>query len=121
VGRERDWSDVTELNASTGSVDQVISGATYRFYEPDAIAANRNEVFVANLGGSVTELDAATGALVRVISAPKFDFYLSDALAVHGNTVDANQLYSVTAETVGSRAPVGGPSGPSSNRHVRVD
>jgi hypothetical protein len=64
-------NSVIEVKAKTGALVRVISGASYRFNEPDAVAVDGTDVFVANYQGkSVTEFSASTGALVRVISDP---------------------------------------------------
>src|SRR5579863_9252342 len=63
-----DSDSVTELDAATGALVQVITGSSYQFHSPAAISSDGTHVWVANIdGGSVTELDAATGALVQVI------------------------------------------------------
>ena len=66
---------VTELNAATGALVQVITGSSYQFRSPAAISSDGTHVWVANdnVNGSVTELNAATGALVQVISGQGFD------------------------------------------------
>ena len=62
-------SSVTELDASTGTVDRTIavgSGA-------DAISSDGTHVWVTNPNGnSVTELDASTGAVVQTIGVGNF-------------------------------------------------
>ena len=66
---------VTELNAATGALVQVMSGPSYGFSHPRAISSDGSHVWVANFGGhSVTELDAATGALVQVIRGSSYGF-----------------------------------------------
>jgi hypothetical protein len=61
---------VTELSASTGRLVRVISGSTYQFNSPEAIATGGGYVWVANTNGdSVTELRSSDGSLVRVIPA----------------------------------------------------
>jgi hypothetical protein len=81
---------VTELDASTMGLVQVISGPAYGFDDPVAMDAAGGHVFVVNQGsgddhGSVTELDGATGALVRVIDAPADRFEHPGALAADGD------------------------------------
>jgi len=41
---------VTELDAATGAAVQVISGSSYGFGEPDAIASDGTDMWVANPG-----------------------------------------------------------------------
>ena len=60
---------VSELDASTGSLIKVISGARFQFDSPDAIVSNGAHVWETNYKDqTVTELDAITGGLVRVIT-----------------------------------------------------
>jgi hypothetical protein len=65
-------NSLSELDAATGALVQVISGPSYGFAQPDSVSSDGSHVWVANVnpryGNSVTELDAATGALVQVIS-----------------------------------------------------
>ena len=57
---------VTELSASTGALVRVISGSSYKFDSPDALAADGGDLFVANYDGdSVTELSASSQSLQR--------------------------------------------------------
>ena len=50
-------SAVTVFNYVTGSLQQMITGSSYSFDEPSALAINDATLFVANeLGGSVTVL-----------------------------------------------------------------
>ena len=50
-------NSVTELNASTGAMVQVLSGSSYGFNVPAAIASDGTHVWVANSGDeSITEL-----------------------------------------------------------------
>ena len=70
---------MTELNASTGALVQVISGSMYGFNSPRAISSDGTHVWVANrYGNSVTELSASTGALVQVISGSSYGFDYPD-------------------------------------------
>src|ERR1019366_3353446 len=76
-------NSLTELSASTGKLVRVLSGSSYRFNYPDALALSGGYLFVANgAGRSVTELNASTGKLVRVISGSSYRFIGPDALAV---------------------------------------
>jgi hypothetical protein len=81
---------VSELDAATGALVQVISGPSYGFAQPDAVSSDGTHVWVANLnpryGNSVTELNAATGALVQVISGAN-EFDAPQAIAVDGTHV----------------------------------
>ena len=68
---------------------RVISGPSYKFNHPRALALRGPDLFVANEGdgvggSSVTELNASTGALVRVISGPRYNFFGPSALALRG-------------------------------------
>ena len=70
-----DGDSVTELDAATGALVQVINGSSYGFSDPAGIASDGTHVWVANIDGdSVTELDAATGALVQVIKGSSYAF-----------------------------------------------
>jgi hypothetical protein len=80
-------SSVTELDAATGALVQVISGSSDGFSHPDAISSDGTHVWVANRGDSVTELSAATGALVQVISGSSYGFDEPDAIASDGTDV----------------------------------
>ena len=61
---------VTELDAATGALVQVIHGSGYGFNTPVAVASNGTHVWVTSAGGdAVTELDADTGALAADASA----------------------------------------------------
>ena len=63
-------NSITEIDASSGAVLRVISGAADHFDEPTAIAIGGNHVWVVNAkGNSVTELNAENGTLMRVINA----------------------------------------------------
>ena len=66
----------------------MISGSSYEFRYPDAIASDGTHVWVANgLGGSVTELSASTGGLVKVISGSRYEFDDPAAIASDGTHV----------------------------------
>jgi DNA-binding beta-propeller fold protein YncE len=63
---------VTELDASTGAVIQVIKAKKYGFAHPYGVSSDGIHVWVTNFGdNSVTEFDASTGALVQVIKGVK--------------------------------------------------
>ena len=47
---------MTELNTSDGSWVRALSGSTYGYISPAAIAADGSHIWIANQGGSVTEL-----------------------------------------------------------------
>jgi DNA-binding beta-propeller fold protein YncE len=52
---------VTELNAATGALVQVLTGSRYGFSDPVAVAADGTRVWVANGDSdSVTEFPAST-------------------------------------------------------------
>jgi DNA-binding beta-propeller fold protein YncE len=70
---------VTELDASTGALVQVVPVNAYGFDDPLAVSSDGTHVWVANMqSGSVSELDASTGALVQVLSGPSYDFGFGD-------------------------------------------
>jgi hypothetical protein len=92
---------VTEMNASDGSLVQILSGSQYDFgsyvnlfgYRAAGVAAAGNRVWVAdpdggsNGHGAVTEINARTGGLVRVLSGAPYDFYTPDAIATAGSQI----------------------------------
>jgi hypothetical protein len=52
-------NSVTELSTSTGALVRVISGSSYEFNEPEAIAVADSYLFVANYdGNSVTAFES---------------------------------------------------------------
>jgi carbonic anhydrase len=86
----------------------VVSGSAYHFNYPEAMAMDRDDLFVANNagsgGGSVTELNASTGALVRVVSGSVYKFNHPCAMAVAGGdlfvaNVAGNSVTEVDAST----------------------
>ena len=85
---------VTELNASDGSWVQTLSGGSYGFNAPYAIAVDGAHVWVANSSGdSVTELNASNGSWVQTLSGGNYGFNNPLAIAVDGSHVwvaDAN-------------------------------
>jgi DNA-binding beta-propeller fold protein YncE len=78
---------VTELDAATGALVQVLKRPSYQFSHPRAVAADGTHVWVANYGNSVTEMDAATGALVQVLKGPRYQFSHPRAVAADGTHV----------------------------------
>ena len=59
-------------SAQPAAVRSVPSGP-YGFDAPDAVAAIRNDLFIANrAGNSVTEVNAVDGALVRIFSGARY-------------------------------------------------
>jgi DNA-binding beta-propeller fold protein YncE len=78
-------NSVTELDASTGTLVQVLSRG-YGF-EPAAMAVDGPHIWVADYGASVTELDASTGTLVQVLSAGSYGFNEPRAIAFDGSHI----------------------------------
>jgi hypothetical protein len=85
--------NVTEINAATGALVRVLSGAQYRFVGPDGFAVAGPDLFVANgsvpqgstTGDPITEVDASTGALVRLVSPwPANDVLPTNSMVVAG-------------------------------------
>ena len=62
----------------------MISGSSYKFDSPYALAADGGDLFVTLIGDSVTELSASSGALVRVISGSRYNFDFPEAIAADG-------------------------------------
>ena len=61
---------MTELDAATGALVQVISGSSYGFNYRRRLLRRHPRLGRQRRRNSVTELDAATGALVQVFRAP---------------------------------------------------
>jgi hypothetical protein len=79
---------LTEVDASTGKLVRMISGAAYDFgMYPGPMATDGRHVFVA-ASGSVDEIDASTGRLVRLIGDPAYPFQ-----GITGMTVDGADLF----------------------------
>jgi hypothetical protein len=83
------------------------SGGRYGFSNPDAIAVDGTDIWVANLGGSVTELNADNGSLVRTLSNSSYDFSSPEGIAVDGTHVWVTNVG-------GGNGGVGFPIGPGS-------
>jgi hypothetical protein len=65
---------ITEISAATGAVLRTISGSSFAFDDPVAMAVNGPDVFVADRGNnSVTEVAIATGSLVGVTTGGTLD------------------------------------------------
>jgi DNA-binding beta-propeller fold protein YncE len=76
-------NSVTELNATTGALVQVISVSM-----PFAVSSDGTHVWVpTEFGNSVTELNAASGALVKVITAPSYGFFGPTGISSDGTNV----------------------------------
>jgi DNA-binding beta-propeller fold protein YncE len=81
-------NSVTELNASDGSVADILSASRFHFDDPDAITEAGGHVWVANaLNNTVTELNASDGTLVKVLTGPSYDFSYPRAIAADGTHV----------------------------------
>ena len=79
---------MTELDAATGALVQVISASTGKFHSPTGISSDGTHVWVTNLRGlDVTELDAATGALVQAINSSRYGFNQSVAVSSDGTDI----------------------------------
>ena len=107
---------MTELDASTGALVQVITGFDAPNDEPLAISSDGTHVWVGNgLGDSVTELDAATGAVVQVISGPSYGFngifaISSDGADVWVANANGNSITELNAATGGLVQVISGTS-----------
>jgi len=60
---------VTELDASTGTLVQILSASSYGFDEPDAVSSDGTDVWVINADDSLTGFPAGTGAAQRAVNA----------------------------------------------------
>jgi DNA-binding beta-propeller fold protein YncE len=78
---------VTELDAATGALVQVLSGSDFGFNDPADISSDGTDVWVANShGDSVTHLSASTGALIQVLSDSSYGF--NDPVAISSDGTD---------------------------------
>ena len=60
---------ISEINAQTGTLLRKVSGSSFAFDDPIALAVSGPDAFIADVGSNaVTEIDTASGALVRVIA-----------------------------------------------------
>ena len=79
----RGW--VSEFSATSGALIRVIGGPQYGLADPQALAVDGDDVWVADgNGGSVTEINAGKGALTRVVAGPQYQFADPGAIAVAG-------------------------------------
>ena len=79
---------VTELDASTGAAEQILSGSSYCFDVSYSISSDGTHVRTANYGDStVTEIDASTGALVKTFKGITYSFDSPMALSSNGADV----------------------------------
>jgi len=77
---------ITELDARTGALVRVVSGARLSFRDPVAFTVSGPDVFVVDKGSnSVTEVNSANGRLVRVIARQGLS--APDGIAVGGGHV----------------------------------
>jgi hypothetical protein len=68
-------------SAGAGAV-RILSGGSYGFDSPDAIAVDGTHLWIANFSsGSVTELNASDGTVVRALSAASHDLNTPVAIA----------------------------------------
>ena len=80
---------MTELDASTGALVQVLEGglgSKYNFYYPESISSDGTHVWVATLDG-VTELDASSGSVVAVLKNSQYGFKDSVSIFSDGTHV----------------------------------
>jgi DNA-binding beta-propeller fold protein YncE len=78
---------VTELDAQSGALVQVLTGSRYEFLGPVAVSSDGSHVWVANDGDSVAELNAASGTLVKVITASRYGFDIPRGISSDGTDV----------------------------------
>jgi outer membrane protein assembly factor BamB len=89
IANDQYWN-VTELNASNGSLVRVISAKADELNGPGPMAVSGSHVWVSNghVGAnSITELNASNGSLVRVISAKADELNGPGPMAVSGSHV----------------------------------
>jgi outer membrane protein assembly factor BamB len=92
AGDKRGTGSLTELNAKTGALIQVISVDAAHFDNPAGIAVSNSQVWVTNLqtangDGSVTSLNAQSGAVLRVVKEPGDEFDGPIGVAAQGAEV----------------------------------
>ena len=79
-------ASLAQIDARTGSIVRVISGARYDFNGATAMSVLGHDLYVADAGANaVTEVDTTTGALVRVLSGARYGFDGPDGEAVWGD------------------------------------
>jgi hypothetical protein len=68
-------NSLTEVDAATGALVRVVSGAKYGFNHPWTLAFAGGYIWVTNPdGNSVTEVNPTDGSLVRVLTDKKYQF-----------------------------------------------
>jgi hypothetical protein len=89
---------ITVIRASNGAPVRTVSGASFAFDEPMALAVSGSVVFVANKGdNSVTEVRIANGRLVRVVAQQGLD--APDGIAIQdGNAWVADSAANAATE-----------------------
>lgn len=92
---------VTEVDAATGALVQVLSDSSYNFSGPSGIAFDGTNLWVINTDNStvteissadgslqgVTEINASDGSLVRVLADLGYQFDGPDDLAFDGSRI----------------------------------
>ena len=125
MGDQLGGNSVTELNAATGALVQVINDSSDGFSDPArGISSDGSHVWVASEDDdSVTQLDAATGALVQVINGDGYEFNSPDAISSDGTHVWVTNYddVSVTELDAATGALVQVINGPASGSTCRRD
>ena len=101
-------NSVTELDGSTGSLVRVLSGPTYPFPTPDAIATNSTHVWVANSGGTVTEFTVPTATTVPT-TMPRTPPIGTQLAELKGSDTVAGDGFGSSVAISGTTAVVGAP------------
>jgi outer membrane protein assembly factor BamB len=77
---------ITEIRAHSGSFVQTVSGTSFAFADPTALAVSGTVVFVADKGdNSVTEVRIASGRLIRVVTQQGLN--APDGIAIENGNV----------------------------------
>lgn len=77
---------LAQINAKTGVLIRVISGAPYDLRGATAMAVQGQDLYVADAGANaVTEIDPATGALVKLLQGRQYGFADPDGEATWGD------------------------------------
>ena len=81
---------VTEVNLS-GSLVSTLSGPSYGFNDPVAVAGNGTDLFVVNKSGSVTEINEANGNPVQFLQGSAYALKCPNAIVIDGQDAVGDQ------------------------------
>ncbi|HEY3907324.1 MAG TPA: hypothetical protein VGM14_25700 [Streptosporangiaceae bacterium] len=80
------WNLAGAAGAGTDpDLEPVFSAAQYQFNDPEGLASDGSDLFVANAGGnSITEVKVSDGSLVRIVQGPGYAFSRPEAMVFDG-------------------------------------